>query len=126
MTTTESGDRATCFGFSTEGFLWRVGVFALSGVVAGFSIAQAYYWNVIKQTSVSGISKKEADNMFVINVLLAVISMIVFLWSAYRLFFTRRARAQHRLLGENVGIGETKRSAPTSPPFSIRTRARAQ
>lgn len=72
---------------TTESRWFKIVVFLASGFFLGFSIANAVYYDRIRRgASCDAITKGEADTMFWINVILAFIAGIVFLWSIYKLF----------------------------------------
>jgi len=72
---------------TTESRWFKIVVFLASGFFFGFSIANAVYYDRIRRgASCSAISRNEANTMFWINVILAIIAGIVFIWSIYKLF----------------------------------------
>lgn len=75
-----------------ESFLFKIVTLLGTGFFTGFFIANAIFYFRIKDKPPTGISQKEASNLFWINVILATISGILFLWTFFRFFITPEKR----------------------------------
>lgn len=107
---------------TTEARWFKIAVLIVSGFFVGFSIANIVYFNKIRRVGgAAGISKGEATAMVWINALLLAISIVIFLWSIYRLV---AGRDYHQALVQyfkdpgtgliNVAPGSTGFPTPTA------------
>lgn len=98
--------------FSTESFAFRLSVVVVTGIVAGVSIYQANAWNRVRRTNPTDPLKKESNDLFWLNLIIAIISLVLFIWSVYRLVYSSRAREAHKekvyrkyLYNTEIGVG---------------------
>lgn len=83
--------------YETSGAIWFKAATCIgSGVVLGVSITNTYYYYQIQNgadNAITGtISKGTATTLFWINLIVAFIAGIIFLWSLVRLFFAYEYR----------------------------------
>lgn len=77
----------------STGEKWFKIVTAVSaGFFAGFSVANAIYYNNIRTRSCNAVSKGEATTMLWVNIILAILSIIIFFWALYLLIFSSEIR----------------------------------
>jgi hypothetical protein len=80
---------------SSHSRLYNGGIMVLSGFFCGFSIANAsYYSKIMKDTTTPPISTGIAKTMMVINIIIAIVTGILFIWFLYRTAFSVDARYQ--------------------------------
>jgi hypothetical protein len=80
---------------SSHSRLYNGGIMVLSGFFCGFSVANAvYYSKIMKDTTTPPISAGTAKTMMVINIIIAIITGILFLWFVYRTVFSVDTRYQ--------------------------------
>jgi len=79
---------------TTESRWYKVLVFIVSGIVVGVSIANIVYFNRLRDDSCTAVSSGEATTMLWVNVVILVIAALIFLWSLWRLIFSRESRKQ--------------------------------
>ena len=77
---------------TTESRWFKFVVVLASGLATAFFIANAVYYDKIRKGSCSAVTTKEADTMYYINVILAIISVFVFIWGIYRLVASKDYR----------------------------------
>lgn len=78
---------------TSEARWFKIVVFVVSGFFVGFSLANIIYFNRIRRNNgVPGITRGEATSMLWINAILFAISLIVFIWSIFRLIAGREYR----------------------------------
>ncbi len=71
---------------TSEARWFKIVVFVVSGFFVGFSLANIIYFNRIRRNNgAPGITRGEATAMLWINAILFGISLIIFIWSIYRL-----------------------------------------
>lgn len=75
---------------NTENRFFNGAVMVVSGIFAGFSVANAVYFaRLMKSTSTSTeVSKTAAKVMFVFNIILCIIAGLIFLWALYKISFS--------------------------------------
>lgn len=71
---------------TTESRWFKIVVFLASGFFFGFFVANAVYYDRIRRGASCSISRNEATTMFWINVVLAIVAIIIFFFSLYKLF----------------------------------------
>jgi hypothetical protein len=114
---TQASTLATLKSTVTESLIFNVVLFIAVGFILGVLIANAFYFNRIRGSGCGGsISSGEATIMFWLNVALAVVAAIIWLWSIYRLFVIFHTRE----FSEKASLQSTAQSAQTLP---ARTRA---
>lgn len=89
---------------TTESRLFKILVFIGSGFFTGFSLANIIYYNKARafaaRNPTSPLSHGEATSMLWVNVFLFIFSLILFIWSIWRLLFHREHRTQ---ITQNIG-----------------------
>lgn len=90
---------------ATESRAFKIVVFIFTGFVLGVTIANVVYFNrlrdsnnalVVNNNNNQAITTGEANVMFWVNMILAIIAGIIFLWSIYRLAFSQETRKRVR------------------------------
>ena len=77
----------------TDRRFFIIGTLIVAAVFLIISIANAIaQWRIWHSSQVSGFSKGEAETFFWVNVAVAIIALILLLWSLWRILFTRSAR----------------------------------
>lgn len=73
---------------------FRIVVSLATGFFAGIFTANAIYYNRIRtgDRSCQAISQNEANVLFWINLILAIIAFIIFIWALWRLIFGKEER----------------------------------
>lgn len=67
--------------------------FLASGFIFGYGVANGvFYYKIRKEGGCAGVSQGKATNMLWISILIAIVAIVLFLWSIWRLVFTREAR----------------------------------
>lgn len=86
---------------TTESRWFKLVVVLASGLATAFFITNAVYYDRIRKGSCSALTTREADTMYWLNVILAIISVFVFLWGIYRLIASKdyRVYLQEQTLG---------------------------
>lgn len=72
--------------------LWiSISTLIFSLILTAIFITNTVYYNRLRNTTISNppISPTAANNMFIINLMLTIISIIVLLWSIYQVFFSQ-------------------------------------
>ena len=77
---------------TTESRWFKIVVFLLTSIVVGVSIANIVYFNRIRTGNCQAISHGTAVTMIWVNVILLIIAAIIWLWSIWRLIFSRTTR----------------------------------
>lgn len=112
---------------TSEARWFKIVVFVVSGFFVGFSLANIVYFNRIRRNNgVPGITRGEATSMLWINAILFAISLIVFIWSIFRLVAGREYRQQLTTYFQEPGEGfiGTSETAPAPRSRSTRTTIR--
>lgn len=69
--------------------------FLVSGLIFGYAVANSvFYYKIRKDGGSSAVSKSKATNMLWISIFVGVISLLLFLWSIWRLVFTKEVRTK--------------------------------
>ena len=110
---------------TTEPRWFKITVFIVSGFFAAFSIANLIYYDRIKKNGGCGsVTQGEATAMFWINLILAIVTLIVFLWALWRIIFSREYR-QHMVdqgmtyvSGEGTGLFNPLEGPPAFDPLN--------
>lgn len=77
----------------SSGDRWfKITVVISSGFFAGFSIANAIYYNRIRTGACSAVTQGEAATLLWINIILAILAIIIFFWALWLLIFTAEVR----------------------------------
>jgi hypothetical protein len=114
-TATQASTLATLKSTVTESLIFNVVLFIAVGFILGVLIANAFYFNRIRGTGCMGsISSNEATIMFWLNVALAIVAAIIWLWSIYRLFVIFRTRE----FSEKASLQSAAQTAQTIPARS--------
>ena len=79
---------------TTESRWYKALVFIVSGIVVGVSIANIVYFNRLRDDKCTEVSSGEATAMLWVNIIILVIAALIFLWSLWRLIFSRESRKQ--------------------------------
>lgn len=79
---------------TTESRGYKIAVFVVSAIFVGVSIANIVYYNRLRKETTADppVSTSEANVMMWVNIITLVIAGLIFLWSLWRLFFTRESR----------------------------------
>lgn len=103
---------------STEAVWFKIIVLIVSAVFVGFSIANIVYFNRIRKGNCEEVSEGEATTLLWLNIVMVIIAGIIFIWSLWRLIFSRetRQRVQTTLTSPDVGarMGYTRSVTVTS------------
>ena len=101
---------------TTESRWFKLVVVIASGLASAFFITNAIYYDRIRNGTCNAISKSEADTMFWINVILAIISVIVFIWGIYRLIASKdyRVYLQEQAVSYATGPGTGFLTVPST------------
>jgi len=101
---------------TTESRWFKIVVFLLTSIVVGVSIANIVYYNRIRSGTCGAVSNGEATTMLWISVIVLIIAALIWLWSIWRLFFSRetRERVKHVMLDPSAGAGMGYTYAPTA------------
>lgn len=97
-----------------------------TGFGAGFSIANAIYYNRIRTGTCNAVTRGEATTLMWINIVMAVFFIILFFWALYMLLFSSSIRTDLdnqpiRLSGNNAVYRPTQQiyqqpmAAPLAP-----------
>ncbi len=79
---------------STEVRWFRIYVFIVSLFTLGISISNIVHFNRIRNGACNAVTKREADTQFWLNIFLAFLSGILFLWSFIKLFSVEKYVSQ--------------------------------
>ena len=71
----------------SESRLFKIVIFIFSGFFAGLSLANIIYYARILRGDCRALSHGEAQSMLWVNVAVFILSIIIFLWSIWRLLF---------------------------------------
>lgn len=119
----------------TTGTRWfKFTVFAVSGFMAGVSLANVIYYNRIRTESCDAVTKGQARSMYIINIIIFIVSFALFIWSAVKIFFTQQARqhasqlvtdkidqAKKGLTGRTKGVFEVDKTGKVSRRVNLFT-----
>ena len=103
---------------TSEARWFKIVVFVISGFFVGFSIANIVYFNRIRRNNgAPGITRGEATAMLWINAILFGVSLIIFIWSIYRLVagVEYRRRVTQYLQEPNEGFIEAPETGAPIP-----------
>ncbi len=81
---------------TSEAKWFRVTAVVVTAVGAGLSIANAIFYNKAKNGSCVGISSTEIDVLFWVNVILAIIFIVLFIWALARLVTAKKYRVEKK------------------------------
>lgn len=84
----------------TRAWWFSITVFISSGIFAGVFIANAVYFGRARNNC-NTINRGQANTMMWINIILAIISLIIFFWSIYNIVFTEDAKMYLKTVGYN-------------------------
>lgn len=73
---------------ASEDLWFRVASVIATGFFTGLFIANAFYWNKIRNGSCNAVTSNDATVLFWLNVIFAIIVGLLFLWALIRLFYT--------------------------------------
>ncbi|PCJ29034.1 MAG: hypothetical protein COA94_02825 [Rickettsiales bacterium] len=79
---------------TTETRWFKIFVSVITAFVVGISIANVVYYNRIRTGTCNAITRGEADAMFWINIIVSISSGLLFVWSLWRLVFSKDLRSQ--------------------------------
>lgn len=81
---------------STETLWFRIFALIVTGIIAGYAIANVVYYNRIRATTVAmgGVTHGEATAMVWASVFIFIISAILFIWSLVRIILSPRSRTK--------------------------------
>jgi len=98
---------------TTESRWFKIVVVIASGLATAFFITNAVFYDKIRQSSCTAISKDEADVMFYLNVIFAIITGIIFIWGIFRLFTRKdyRVSLQERSTAYITTTGQRAKQA---------------
>lgn len=90
---------------STESRWFKIVVFLLTSIVVGVCIANIVYFNRIRGNTCVAMTHGEATAMVWVNVILLILTGIIWIWSLWRLFFSHDTRNQitHYMVAPNEG-----------------------
>lgn len=90
---------------TTESRWFKIVIFLVSGIVVGVSIANIVYFDRIRKGTCGAVTHGEAVAMIWVNAILLVIAALVFLWSLWRLIFSRdtRQKVKHYITSPSLG-----------------------
>lgn len=77
--------------FESRGFLWLVMIGSVGGIA--LSISNAVEYNRAK-TNCNSVSSNTANVLFWLNIILAAVLAIIFIWAIYRLLVHPKTRAE--------------------------------
>jgi NADH:ubiquinone oxidoreductase subunit 5 (subunit L)/multisubunit Na+/H+ antiporter MnhA subunit len=110
---------------SPESLWFRIIAIIGSGVFTGFFIANAIYWNRVRSSSHSVVSNGEANAFMWINIILAVLSAIIFIWGIITLFTHQskttkesnemKAKIKTKQMQREIKTARTSTSNPGAP-----------
>ncbi len=87
---------------STGELLFFRGVVAFgSAVGVGLSVANIAYYDRVKKDTCNGISKTQANTMYWVSIIFAIIFAILFIWALYSLFHHSHKNEQVDIYLEN-------------------------
>lgn len=81
---------------TSESRWFKILVFVFSGFFVGFSIANIIYYERLRRSNNNVLTKTESTSMLWINIILLVIAVFIFLWSIWRLIFTKTKRQEYK------------------------------
>ena len=90
---------------TTESRWYKITVFIISAIVVGVTIANIVYFNRIRKGTCGAMTSGEATTMLWINVILLIITAIIFIWSLWKLIFSSEKRTQIKHYWAQPGIG---------------------
>lgn len=109
----------------TESRWFKIIIALLSAIIVGITIANIVYFNRIRTGTCNAVNSGQATTMLWVNVILLIISIIVFIWSLWRLFLSgdTRRNIQHYMLspeaGMQMGFAPTSVTSPSITTPSI-------
>ena len=109
---------------STESRWFKIIVFIVAAIVVGVTIANIVFFNRIRDGTCNAVTHGQATTMLWVNVILLVIAVIIFLWSLWRLLFTRetRQRVKHYIVAPAAGAQMGYAYVPPGgPPAAVAT-----
>ena len=110
---------------TSESLWYKIFVIILSVFIVGVSIANVIYFNRIRKNGCVDVSSGEATAMLWVNGIILVISVLFFLWSLWRLIFTKDKREQYKTYLTNPTVGAQAGiigyRPPIPPPTSVVT-----
>lgn len=72
------------------GHWFAIYVFIITIFILGISILNAVYYNRIRNGTCNAITRKEAETGFWLNVIIAILTFILFFWSLFYFFTINR------------------------------------
>lgn len=89
-----------------------------SGVTLGVAIAGAYYFHKISQSGGSAsVSVGAANGMMILNIIVAIIAGIIFLWTITRMLFKSKSKTEKKVVQGAQGP-QGERAANTSAYYT--------
>lgn len=79
---------------SHESRWFKVFAFIISGFVVGVSIANIIYFNRLRKKPSTDITSTEATSMLWVNIVILVISSLLFIFALWKLIFSQSYRAK--------------------------------
>ena len=93
---------------------YSVTLFIASGIFSGVTIANAVYFSRAK-TNCSSINRGQANTMFWLNVILAVVMILIFLWSIFNIIYTEEGKAYVKGVAATSTTTTTTKTVPLAP-----------
>lgn len=90
---------------TTESRWFKIVVFLLTSIVVGVCIANIVYFNRIRGGTCGAVTHGEATTMLWVNIILLIITAIIWLWSIWRLIFSHdiRQKVTHYMVSPSSG-----------------------
>ncbi len=108
---------------TTESLTFKIVVLLVSAAVVGITIPNIIYFNNIRTGTCNAVSSGTATTMLWLNIALLVVGALIFLWSLWRLFFTRetRQKAKHYIMSPTMGAQAGFTYVPSGPVTAVAT-----
>ena len=100
---------------TTETRWFKIISFIVLGFIVGVSIANIVYFNRIRTGTCNAVTQGEANIMMWVNIVISIITGLLFIWSLWRLLFSKELRhnigegASSYFKGESTGLVTSKR-----------------
>lgn len=76
----------------TESRGFKIAVFIITAIIAAFALADIIYYSEIR--SGNAIGNGEITTMMVLSIIIFIVTIILFIWAAFRLFINKQTRAE--------------------------------
>ena len=104
---------------TTDTLWYRILALVTTGLIIGYSIANIVYYNRLRSSVSSAVSRGEATSMFVFSIIILLLATIIFIITLVRIFLGSKERSH--LIGKATALANTTGGVVTFAPAGSTT-----